>query len=98
MDSLPRTIANGAKRAVYAAGQAARVLWHTGHYAYGRRLMGPLTEPGEAPYAEEFGPLDRAQLKNSFREAFRRDWKNIEDGIYKLPVDLRRPPSPAERP
>ncbi len=82
-----------ARRAVYTAGQAARILWYTGHYAYGRRKMGPLTEPGEAPYAEEFGPLDRQRLKDAFREAFRKDWKNIETGVYKMPAELTRAPS-----
>lgn len=93
MAPLNTVIANGAKRAAYGAAQAARVLWYTGHYAYGRRLMGPLTEPGEAPYAEEFGPLDRERLKNSFRDIFQRDWKNIEAGQYRLPAEMRRPPS-----
>lgn len=93
MPPLITAMSNGAKRAAYGAAQAARVLWYTGHYAYGRRLMGPLTEPGEAPYAEEFGPLDRVRLKNAFRELFRRDWKNIEAGLYKLPIDMRQPPS-----
>ena len=58
------------KRAVYGAAQAARVLWYTGHYAAGRRLMGPLTEPGEAPYAEEFSPLDRHRLKRLIPGSF----------------------------
>ncbi len=93
MAPLNTMIANNARRAVYGAAQAARVLWYTGHYAYGRRLMGPLTDPGEAPYAEEFGPLDRERLKNAFRELFQRDWKNIEDGLYKMPAELRRAPS-----
>ncbi len=93
MAPLNAMIANGAKRAAYSAGQAARVLWYTGHYAYGRRLMGPLTDPGEAPYAEEFGPLDRTRLKTAFRELFQRDWKNVEAGSYKMPVELRRTPS-----
>ena len=87
---------NPAKRLHYAAGQAARVLWYTGHYAYGRRVMGPLTEPGEAPYAEEFEPLDRTRLKDSFRELFRDDWKNIQNGVYKMPRELRTPPSPVK--
>ena len=95
MAPLNVMIANSAKRAAYSAGQAARVLWYTGHYAYGRRLMGPLTDPGEAPYAEEFGPLDRERLKTAFREVFQRDWKNIEAGIYKMPAELRRAPSPS---
>jgi len=93
MAPLNTMIANSAKRAAYAGAQVARILWYTGHYAAGRRLMGPLTEPGEAPYAEEFAPLDRERLKTSFREAFRQDWKNIEAGRYKMPSELRRPPS-----
>ncbi len=93
MAPLNSMIANGAKRAAYGVSQAARVLWYTGHYAYGRRLMGPLTDPGEAPYAEEFGPLDRARLKTAFRELFRRDWKNVEAGVYKMPLEVRRAPS-----
>jgi len=93
MTPLLSAVTNRAKRVVYGASQAARIAWYTGHYAYGRRLMGPLTEPGEAPYAEEFGPLDRERLKTSFRQLFRADWKNIEAGHYKMPPDLRRPPS-----
>lgn len=87
-------ISNGAKRVFYGASQAARVLWYTGHYAAGRRLMGPLTEPGEAPYAEEFGPLDRGRLKSSFRDLFRAEWRNIKSGVYKIPLDVRSAPSP----
>ena len=87
--------ANGARRMFYGASQAARVLWFTSHYAAGRRMMGPLTAPGEAPYAEEFGALDRARLKTSFRELFRMEWRNIRDGVYKMPFDLRHTPSPA---
>ncbi len=55
--------------------------------------MGPLTRPGEAPHADEFAPLDRERLKQSFRELFRADWRHIEAGEYKLPLELRRPPS-----
>lgn len=93
MAALNTMLANGAKRAAYGAAQAARVLWYTSHYAAGRRVMGPLTAPGEAPYAEEFGPLDRKRLKDAFRALFRNDWKNIEAGRYRLPIELRRPPS-----
>ncbi len=93
MPPLASVMSKSARHAAYSAAQAARVLWFTGHYAYGRRLMGPLTEPGAAPYAEEFGPLDRNRLKQAFRALFQRDWENIETGRYKLPIDLRRPPS-----
>ncbi len=96
MTPLNSVITNSAKRITYSAAQAARVLWYTGHYMAGRRMVGPLTEPGEAPYADEFGPLDRARLKTAFRGLFKTDWQNIEAGIYKLPLDMRQPPSPAK--
>ena len=96
MAALNTMFANGARRAAYGAAQAARVLWYTGHYAAGRRLMGPLTAPGDAPYAEEFGPLDRDRLKESFRALFRNDWKNIESGRYRLPPEMRALPSPGK--
>lgn len=83
----------GVKRVAYTASQLARIAWYSGHYAIGRRLMGPLTLPGEAPYAEEFAPLDRERLKDAFRELFRTDWRNIERGEYRLPRDMRRLPS-----
>ncbi|MEE2690963.1 MAG: class I SAM-dependent methyltransferase [Pseudomonadota bacterium] len=93
MAPLATVLTNSAKRAAYGAAQAARILWFTGHYAAGRRVMGPLSSPGEAPYAEEFAPLDRDRLKQSFRELFKTDWRNIERGEYRMPIELRRPPS-----
>ena len=96
MAPLATVLTKGAKRAAYSAAQAARVLWFTGHYAAGRRVMGPLTSPGEAPYAEEFSPLDRERLKQAFRSLFKADWRNIERGEYKMPIELRRPPSIAK--
>lgn len=86
----------GAKRAYYGASQLARIAWFTGHYMAGRRQMGPLARPGEAPAAEEFQGLDRARLRQSFSELFGMDWRNIEAGEYKMPAELRRPPSPAK--
>lgn len=83
----------GAKRALYSASQIARIAWYTGHYLAGRRKMGPITRPGEAPAAAEFPDLDRNRLRKSFRELFRADWKNIESGDYKMPLEIRRPPS-----
>lgn len=84
------------KRATYSASQLARVAWFTGHYLAGRRKMGPIVRPGEAPAADEFAPLDRGRLKQSFRELFRADWNNIKSGAYKMPLELRRPPSLAK--
>ena len=94
--ALNTKLSNGAKRIAYGASQAARVLWYTGHYAAGRRVVGPLTAPGEAPYADEFGPLDRDRLRDAFRDLFKTDWKNIEEGVYGWPAELRRMPSPPQ--
>jgi len=93
---MSNPIINTARHAAYIAGQGARLMWYTGHYALGRRAMGPLTSPGEAPYAGEFPDLDRTRLRDAFRELFRADWKNIESGVYKMPRELRRPPSPGK--
>ncbi|MEM8771838.1 MAG: class I SAM-dependent methyltransferase [Pseudomonadota bacterium] len=84
-----------ALKAAYSAGQAARILWHTGHYAAGRRIMGPLTEPGFVPDTEESGPLDRRRLRAAFFEIFQKDWENIEAGRYRMPLELQRPPLPS---
>lgn len=88
-----QSLAMGVQRAAYSAAQLARIAWFTGHYLAGRRKMGPVTEPGQAPAAAEFAPLDRDRLSASFRELFRMDWENIAKGEYRFPVDSRRPPS-----
>jgi ubiquinone/menaquinone biosynthesis C-methylase UbiE len=91
--SMVEVAAMGAKAAWYAGSQLARIAWFTGHYVAGRRTMGPLTRPGEAPPAEEFPRLDRARLRQSFQQVFRDDWRNIEAGLYRMPIELRRPPA-----
>jgi len=83
----------GAKRAVYSASQIARIAWYSAHYFAGRRRMGPITPPGETPAADESGPLDRARLREVFRDLFRADWRNIKAGVYRMPLEARRPPS-----
>ncbi len=93
--SLAEAAVMGAQRAWYGAAQLARIAWYTGHYVAGRRTMGPLTRPGEAPPPEEFPGLDRARLRAAFRQLFRDDWRNIEEGVYRMPIELRRPPSPS---
>ena len=94
MASPASGLTTSAKRAAYGLGQFARIAWFTGHYVAGRRLMGPLTAPGEAPYADEFSSLDRERLKTSFRELFRNEWDNIKRGVYRMPRELRHAPSP----
>jgi len=83
----------GLKRAAYSSSQLMRIAWYTGHYAVGRRKMGPLTNPGDAPYAEHSLPLDRHRLRQSFQEVFQKDWRNIKEGIYRLPPEIKSFPN-----
>ncbi len=96
MASLAENLSSAAQRTIYSTAQLARVAWYTGHYLAGRRLMGPMTKPGEAPHADSSQPLDRARLRSAFRELIAADWRNIERGVYKLPGDMRRPPAPGK--
>lgn len=91
---LRTPLARGVRAAAYGAVQAARVLWHTGHYAAARRLMGPLSDPGTVPHAEEFEPLDRGRLRAAFFEAFARDFEAIERGLYRAPREISSVPDP----
>ncbi|MEE9328918.1 MAG: class I SAM-dependent methyltransferase [Parvularculaceae bacterium] len=87
-------ITTGAKRAAYSTAQAARIGWYSMHYIAGRHLVGPLTKPGEAPYASKSGSADLGVLRKSYHELFRREWQHIKNGAYKLPYELRRLPNP----
>jgi len=87
--TLTQSLGNGVKRVSYSGPQIARILWYTGHYAVGRRRMGPLTNPGEAPYAEQSEPLDRRRLTEAFNQLFKKDWGYIRDGVYKMPLEVR---------
>lgn len=81
-------------RARYAAAQAARVAWYTGHYSAVRHISGPAGKVGYPPRASKFPLLDRKALADSFSELFRRDLANVEAGYYPLPEELRRTPNP----
>ncbi|MBY0421843.1 MAG: class I SAM-dependent methyltransferase, partial [Parvularculaceae bacterium] len=73
-------------RAHYGAGQAARIVWYTGHYIAGRAF---LKDGGVAA----LGPAERTRIRDSFRALFADDLASIESGEYKMPASLRRPPS-----
>lgn len=91
---MANMLATGAKGAAYGAAQLARVSWFSLHYFAGRHLAGPLTPPGEAPYAEKSGPFDAAALTGAFRTAFLDEWEEIRSGKMKLPAEMRRLPNP----
>ncbi|MEO1015022.1 MAG: class I SAM-dependent methyltransferase [Pseudomonadota bacterium] len=79
---------------LYGAGQLARTAWHTGHYLAGKRIVGAIDEPGRAPPKSAFGPVDRGRLRRSYFELMAADWRNVRNGVYRLPPELRRAPSP----
>lgn len=71
-------------RARYGASQLARTAFFTGHYLLAARLAPPL----EAPAASGRFPA-WTEVTTDLRELFKRDWANIEAGLYKLPPDMR---------
>ncbi|MEQ1929178.1 MAG: class I SAM-dependent methyltransferase [Parvularculaceae bacterium] len=90
MSGLPATLSRAAKGAAYGASQLARIAWFTGHYAAGRLRMGPVGDSGSRKGAAP--PLDRRALREAFIDLFKSDWRNIDEGQYKLPAEALRPP------
>ncbi|MGV6801332.1 MAG: class I SAM-dependent methyltransferase [bacterium] len=87
---------NTAKRAFYSSAQLARIGWYGLHYFAGRRLAGPITRPGEAPYAAKSDDFDRAALIRHFRRLFQQEWQAIAKGQMKVPRELRQLPNPID--
>lgn len=83
-----------AKRAAYSAAAAAKVGWYSLHYAAGRRIVGPLTSPGEVPRPLKTSTADMGEIQRLFREVFQREARDIADGVYALPRDMTRLPNP----
>jgi len=70
-------------RASYDLAQRLRTLWFSGHYALTARLS-PRTASAPPPV-----PLPSWQTINDDLSAlFRRDWRNIEAGCYRMPHDM----------
>lgn len=91
---MTNLIEAGIKRAAYGAASTARVGWYTMHYVAGRRMVGPLTGPGEVPRPYRFDAPDMAELTAGFRGLFQREGRDVAEGVYKMPRDLRRAPNP----
>lgn len=85
-----RSLSAALRRAQYGAAQAARIAWYAGHYAVGRRVMGPIGEDDDRP---RITMRERRRLAAAFRALFEDDWRSIEAGEYKAPASLGRPPS-----
>lgn len=73
-------------KAQYGAAQSARVAWFAGHYFAGRRLLGSIDR------GTRLAPAERKRLGESFRALFEAEWRSIEDGEYRVPTEIRRPP------
>lgn len=86
----PRAPGFGARLAAarYAAAQGARVAWYAAHYALSRRMSGPITQPGEIPYAPESPKPDAAKVRRAFMKLFADDRAAITQGLYPAPRDL----------
>jgi ubiquinone/menaquinone biosynthesis C-methylase UbiE len=70
-------------RLSYGLAQSLRTLWFSGHYALTARLS-PRTVGGPPPVR-----LPSWEVVNDDLAAlFRRDWRNIEAGLYRLPHDM----------
>ncbi len=76
-------------RARYAAAQALRSGWYSAQLARARAGAAPLRAEGEPVFKSAHGPPDRAALMRAYFDLFAADRRNIEDGLYQAPDDLR---------
>lgn len=76
-------------RARYVAAQTLRSAWYGSHYIAARRRSAGFTRPGEAPFQPENGTPSQTAFRKAFVKLFTDDRKNIEDGLYPAPNDLK---------
>lgn len=84
----PRPIDRTLSRARYTAAQGLRTLWYGGHYSLIRRNSSGFTRPGEPKFEPQNGSPSLKVMREEFFKAFRKDMKNIEDGLYPRPRDV----------
>jgi ubiquinone/menaquinone biosynthesis C-methylase UbiE len=73
------------QRLAYAATQAARVAFYGAHYLAARMLARDGFKSIEKP---EHRVPSAAMLLKAMRALFEADWRNVEAGLYPLPIDL----------
>ncbi|HEY5049233.1 MAG TPA: methyltransferase domain-containing protein [Rhizomicrobium sp.] len=78
---------NIAGRLTYAAAQTARVAFYGAHYLAARFIARDTFARIEKP-AHAMPSL--ASMLNSMRVLFAQDWRNVEAGLYPMPLDLAR--------
>jgi ubiquinone/menaquinone biosynthesis C-methylase UbiE len=76
---------SAASRLTYAAAQTARVAFYGAHYLAARVIARGALERIEKP-AHPIPSL--ATMLKSIRALFRQDWRNVEAGLYPMPLDL----------
>jgi ubiquinone/menaquinone biosynthesis C-methylase UbiE len=74
-----------ASRLTYAAAQTARVAFYGAHYLAARVLARDAFTDIEKP-AHPIPSL--ATMLKAMRELFAQDWRNVEAGLYPMPIDL----------
>ena len=80
---VPAPATTALDRVSYGLAQRLRTLWFSGHYALTAR-MSPRAQGGPPPET-----LPSWQTVNDdLDDLFRRDWRNIEAGLYRMPHDL----------
>jgi ubiquinone/menaquinone biosynthesis C-methylase UbiE len=83
MQQRDASVTTALDRLSYGLAQRLRTLWFSGHYALTAR-MSPRTQGGPPPER-----LPSWQTVDDDLDAlFRRDWRNIEAGLYRMPHDL----------
>ena len=75
-------------RSQYIAAQALRTAWYGAHYALARRMSSGFQREGEPAFVPSMGTPDRKALRDAYFGLFRKDRKNIEDGLYPAPPTL----------
>ena len=72
-------MANKIDQLIYRATQGARTAWYSAHYAAAMRLAPKIDEPpaGELP--------GWRTIYEDLEALLRRDWRNVQDGLYPAP-------------
>ena len=86
-------MATALDRASYTLAQAIRSAWFAGHYRLTMRAAPPIRQKPE-PAAR---PPDWQAVRADLQALFRRDWANIEAGLYRMPHDMWPNPLAAMR-
>ena len=66
----------------YTLAQRLRMAWYSGHYMAARRYS------GQAPAPQGGAQPSREPVMEALRELLERDWRNIEQGHYRMPSRL----------